>query len=149
MIFIILMAILLIAFDQITKYLILSNFKLGESLLIIDNFFSITSHRNRGAAWGILEDSRLFFIVITSIFLIGLLIYLLKNKDNLVFLDKVTFSLIIGGAIGNFIDRIKTGEVVDFLDFKIFNYNFPIFNIADICICIGVFLLAIKIYKED
>lgn len=149
MIFIILMAILLIAFDQITKYLILSNFKLGESLLIIDNFFSITSHRNRGAAWGILEDSRLFFIVITSIFLIGLLIYLLKNKDNLVFLDKLTFSLIIGGAIGNFIDRIKTGEVVDFLDFKIFNYNFPIFNIADICICIGVFLLAIKIYKED
>lgn len=149
MIFIILMAILLIAFDQITKYLILSNFKLGESLLIIDNFFSITSHRNRGAAWGILEDSRLFFIVITSIFLIGMLIYLLKNKDNLSFLDKITFALIMGGAIGNFIDRVKTGEVVDFLDFKIFNYNFPIFNIADICICIGVFLLVIKIYRED
>ncbi|MBF0715323.1 signal peptidase II [Gemelliphila palaticanis] len=149
MIFILLATILLIAFDQITKYLILSNFKLGESLLIIDNFFSITSHRNRGAAWGILEDSRLFFIVITSIFLIGMLIYLLKNKANLSFLDKITFALIMGGAIGNFIDRIKTGEVVDFLDFKIFNYNFPIFNIADICICIGVFLLVIKIYRED
>ncbi len=145
---IIILTVILIIIDQISKYNILTKMNLGESIEIINNFFYITSHRNRGAAWGILEDSRLFFIVVTSIFLILFLMYIYKNKNNYNKYDIITYSLILGGSIGNFIDRIKSGEVVDFLDFNLFGYPFPIFNFADIFICVGVFLLIIKIYNE-
>lgn len=149
MILIFLMTIFFIFLDQISKYFILNNMKIGESISIINNFFSITSHRNRGAAWGILEDSILFFIIVTTIFLIAIILYLLKKRKEITNFDKIVFSLILGGAIGNFIDRIKIGAVVDFLDFNLFGYNFPIFNFADIFICFGVSLLLIKIYKEN
>ncbi|MBU0278474.1 signal peptidase II [Gemella sp. zg-570] len=142
-------SIILILLDQVSKYLILTKFNLGESVEIINNFFYITSHRNRGAAWGILENSRIFFISITIIFLISIFYYLFKNLKKFKKIDYIIFSLIVGGAIGNFIDRIRTGEVVDFLDFNLFGYDFPIFNFADTFICIGVLLLAIKIYNED
>lgn len=145
---ILILTVILIIIDQISKYNILTKMNLGESIEIINNFFYITSHRNRGAAWGILEDSRLFFIVVTSIFLILFLMYIYKNKNNHNKYDIITYSLILGGSIGNFIDRIKSGEVVDFLDFNLFGYPFPIFNFADIFICVGVFLLIIKIYNE-
>lgn len=149
MIFIFIATLILIFLDQITKYIIINNMVIGDTISIIQNFFSITSHRNRGAAWGILENSRLFFIVVTFIFLIILLGYILKNINKLKLIDKIMFSLILGGGLGNFIDRLKTGEVVDFLDFNILGYAFPIFNLADIFICLGVFLLVIKIYKEE
>lgn len=149
MILILIMATILVIADQLSKYFVLVNMNLGESKTVIDNFFSFTSHRNRGAAWGILEDSRLFFIIVTIVFLIVLLTYIYKSRNKLTILDIVTFSLVLGGGIGNFIDRIRTGEVVDFLDFNIFGYAFPIFNLADTFICIGVFFLIIKIYREE
>ncbi|WP_252344671.1 MULTISPECIES: signal peptidase II [unclassified Gemella] len=149
MIIVSIISIILILLDQVSKYLILTKFNLGESVEIINNFFYITSHRNRGAAWGILENSRIFFISITIIFLISIFYYLFKNLKKFKKIDYIIFSLIVGGAIGNFIDRIRTGEVVDFLDFNLFGYDFPIFNFADTFICIGVLLLAIKIYNED
>lgn len=148
MIAILILTLIFIALDQISKYIILNKMSLGESNVIIENFFSITSHRNRGAAWGILEDSRLFFIIVTIIILSALFIYFYKQRTKLNILDKFAASLLIGGAIGNFIDRVKTGEVVDFLDFNLLGYPFPIFNLADTFICIGVFLLMIKIYRE-
>jgi signal peptidase II len=149
MLFIFLTACFLILLDQLSKNFIVNHFTLGESKEILSNFFNITSHRNRGAAWGILQDSRLFFIVVTIIFMAILSYYLFKQKGKLTIVDKFTFSLIYAGAIGNFIDRLTRHEVVDFLDFRIFGYDFPIFNLADCFICVGVFFLMLKIYNEE
>ena len=149
MLIIFILACFLILLDQLSKNFIVNHFSLGESKQVIVNFFSISSHRNRGAAWGILQDSRLFFLVVTVIFIAILTYYLFKQKNTLSSFDKGTFALIYGGAIGNFIDRLTRHEVVDFLDFRIFGYDFPIFNLADCFICVGVIFLLIKIYKED
>lgn len=149
MIFILIISIFLIILDQLSKYFIVGKMSLGQSNEVINNFFSITSHRNRGAAWGILQDSRYFFLAVTVIFLIILGYYIYKQKDSMTKFDVLTFSLILGGALGNFIDRLVRHEVVDFLDFKIFGYDFPIFNLADCYICIGVLFLLIKIYREE
>ena len=149
MLFIFLTACFLILLDQLSKNFIVNHFTLGESKEILSNFFNITSHRNRGAAWGILQDSRLFFIVVTIIFMAILSYYLFKQKGKLTVVDEFAFSLIYAGAIGNFIDRLTRHEVVDFLDFRIFGYDFPIFNLADCFICIGVFFLMLKIYNEE
>ena len=149
MLIIFILACFLILLDQLSKNFIVNHFVLGESKEIITNFFSISSHRNRGAAWGILQDSRLFFIIVTIIFIAILTYYLYKQRDSLLNFDKGTFALIYGGAIGNFIDRLTRHEVVDFLDFKIFGYDFPIFNLADCFICVGVVFLLFKIYKEE
>lgn len=149
MLIIFILACFLILLDQLSKNFIVNHFSLGENKEVIVNFFSISSHRNRGAAWGILQDSRLFFLVVTVIFIAILTHYLFKQKNTLSSFDKGTFALIYGGAIGNFIDRLTRHEVVDFLDFRIFGYDFPIFNLADCFICVGVIFLLFKIYKED
>ncbi len=149
MLIIFILVCFLILLDQLSKNFIVNHFSLGESKEVITNFFSISSHRNRGAAWGILQDSRLFFLVVTVIFIAILTYYLFKQKNTLSSFDKGTFALIYGGAIGNFIDRLTRHEVVDFLDFRIFAYDFPIFNLADCFICVGVLFLLFKIYKED
>ncbi|MBF0710197.1 MULTISPECIES: signal peptidase II [unclassified Gemella] len=135
--------------DQVSKYFVVKDMVIGQQIEVVNNFFYLTSHRNRGAAWGILQDSRLFFIVVTTIIILALFLYILKNKSDLRLGEKILFSLILGGSIGNFIDRIRNGEVVDFFDFKIWSYNFPIFNFADIFICIGVGILLIKTYREE
>src|SRR5690625_6588027 len=96
--------------------------ELQEQIPYIEGFLSITSHRNKVAAWGILQDQMLFFYIITIIVIVGIIYYLhkyLKGKIGL----SIAISLILGGAIGNFIDRIFRKEVVDFLDFIIINYN--------------------------
>lgn len=135
--------IALVAFlvDQGTKYLIASRMDFAEQISVIGNFFLITSHRNRGAAFGILEDQRWFFIVITIIVVIGIIWYLNKVMKTNNKLLPLALSLVLGGAIGNFIDRVISGEVVDFLQFNFGSYEFPIFNVADSCIVIGVALI--------
>lgn len=127
--------------DQGTKYLIASRMELTEQIPVIGNFFLITSHRNRGAAFGILENQRWFFIVITIIVVVGIVWYLQKVMRTNNKLLPLALSLVLGGAVGNFIDRVLTGEVVDFLQFNFGSYEFPIFNVADSCIVIGVGLI--------
>lgn len=127
--------------DQGTKYLIATRMELTEQIPVIGNFFLITSHRNRGAAFGILEDQRWFFIIVTTIVVIGIIWYLQKVMKTNNKLLPLALSLVLGGAIGNFIDRVLTGEVVDFLLFNFGSYQFPIFNVADSCIVIGVGLI--------
>ncbi|WP_096269956.1 signal peptidase II [Paucisalibacillus globulus] len=143
-----LIAVIAIAIDQITKYLVVKNMELYEQIPIIDGFFYLTSHRNSGAAWGILEGKMGFFYVITIIVIIGIIYYLHKyGKDNKLFASAL--GLILGGAIGNFIDRLFHQEVVDFFDFIIFGYDFPIFNIADSALTIGVILVIIATLFEE
>lgn len=143
------LALIVFLVDQGSKWLIVKNMNLHDEIPVIGNFFVITSHRNTGAAFGILEGQRWLFIVITSVVLIGMIYYLrLMIRGNKRMLA-AALSFLIGGAIGNFIDRLLTGEVVDFLQFnfvfsffgKPVDYTFAIFNIADAAITVGVILI--------
>ncbi|PFL83217.1 signal peptidase II [Bacillus cereus] len=140
-------ALFVIAIDQISKWLIVKNMELGTSIPIIDNVLYITSHRNRGAAWGVLENKMWFFYIITVVFVVFIVFYMKKYAKT----DKllgISLSLILGGAIGNFIDRVFRQEVVDFIHVYIFSYNYPVFNIADSALCIGVVLIIIQTLLE-
>lgn len=141
-------ALIIIGIDQLTKWIVVRSMELGEQITIIENFFYLTSHRNSGAAWGILEGQMTFFYIITVIVVIGIIYYMQKfaKYDKLL---AIGLSLILGGAIGNFIDRVFRQEVVDFADFIIFNYNFPIFNVADSSLTIGVILVIIATIFDE
>jgi len=143
-----LIALIVIGIDQLTKWIIVENMELQEHIPIIENFFSLTSHRNSGAAWGILEGQMIFFYIITTVVIIGIIYYLQKYGSESKLLA-ISLSFILGGAIGNFIDRIFRKEVVDFLDFTIFTYDYPIFNIADSSLVIGVILIIIATFIDE
>ncbi|WNC12774.1 signal peptidase II [Brevibacillus brevis] len=140
-----LIAVIIIALDQWTKHLVLTYMERGESIPLIANVFHLTSHRNMGAAFGILQNQRWLFIVITLAVVIGIIYSLIRIGKKQ---PRVSFalSLVLGGAVGNFIDRATTGQVVDFLDFTLI--NFPIFNVADMAITIGVVLLLLDVLLE-
>jgi signal peptidase II len=142
--------IALVAFlvDQGTKYLIASRMELSEQIPVIGNFFLLTSHRNSGAAFGILQNQRWFFIVITTIVVVAIIWYLQKVMKTSNKLLPLALSLVLGGAIGNFIDRLIAGEVVDFLQFNFGSYTFPIFNVADSCIVVGVGLIILDSFLD-
>ncbi|MBS4207692.1 signal peptidase II [Bacillus sp. FJAT-50079] len=141
-------ALFIIILDQITKWIIVKNMELGESIKVIKNFFYITSHRNRGAAWGILQDQMWLFYIITLIVCVAIVYYLEKHAKGKP-LFQLGLAFILGGAIGNFIDRLFRKEVVDFLDTYIFKYDFPIFNIADSALTIGVVIMFIQMFIES
>lgn len=143
-----LIAIFVILLDQFTKWLIVNNMFLGESITIIDHVLYITSHRNRGAAWGILQGQMWLFYVITIVVIVGIIFYLHKAARGKM-LFGVSLALMLGGAIGNFIDRVLRKEVVDFIHTYIFSYNFPVFNIADSALVIGVILLMIQMLLDE
>ncbi len=137
-----LIALVIIVFDQITKWAIVTYMSLGESITVIENFLYITSHRNRGAAWGILQGQMWFFYIVTLIVVVILVAYIQKlPKDQRIM--GYALGLMLGGAIGNFIDRIFRKEVVDFINTYIFTYDFPIFNIADSALVVGVGIILV------
>ncbi|HZW68520.1 MAG TPA: signal peptidase II [Pseudogracilibacillus sp.] len=141
-------ALFVIIFDQWTKWLVVKNMELYERITLIDNFLYFTSFRNKGAAWGILQDQMMFFYIITIIVIVGIIYYLHKYvKDNL--FQGIAIAFVLGGAIGNFIDRLLRKEVVDFIDVMIFNYDYPIFNLADSFLVIGVILIFIATIIEE
>jgi len=142
MIPVIIISIILFIIDQISKILVIKYIDINNSIELIKNFFYLTYTHNTGAAFSILMGKRIFLILIAVVILIAIFNYLRKNKIESK-VEKIAFSLVIGGSIGNLLDRIVRGYVIDFLDFKIFGYNFPIFNLADTFIVIGVFLLLI------
>ncbi|MFS0724589.1 signal peptidase II [Paenibacillus sp. 1P07SE] len=138
-----LFALLVLAGDFITKRWIATRMEIGEEFSVIGDFFLIASHRNRGAAFGILQDQRIFFLIITTVILIGLVTYVvvMRNRGRATLLTGL--SLILAGTTGNFIDRIRSGEVVDFLKFNFGDYTFPLFNVADSALFCGVVLILI------
>lgn len=140
-------ALAVILVDQFTKWLIVTYMEYGDSIQVIQDVLYITSHRNRGAAWGMLQNQMWFFYLITIVFVIAIVYYLKKfgKRDKLL---GVALGLILGGALGNFIDRVFRKEVVDFIHTYIFSYNFPVFNVADSSLCIGVALLFIQTLME-
>lgn len=140
-------ALAIILVDQWTKWMIVKYMEYGESIPVIENIFYITSHRNRGAAWGILQGQMWFFYIVTAIVIIGIVYYIKKYAADK--LTGVALGLVLGGAIGNFIDRLFRQEVVDFFHVYIFSYSFPVFNIADASLCVGVALLIIAMFLEE
>lgn len=138
---------ILLATDQISKVLIDTFLEQNRQIVIIDNFFSITNIYNTGAAFSILEGKTWLLIVIS--FIILFLLGKIGKEFKLNTRNSIAFGLLIGGIFGNLSDRLFLGMVRDFLKFKVFDYNFPVFNIADICIVLGVFLLIIGIFKGE
>lgn len=133
--------------DLFSKQIITQCIELGESIKVIDNFFYITLAHNTGAAWSILEDKRILLLIITVFVLF--LINKYMNKEELNKLECLSYGMIIGGIIGNLFDRIVFSYVIDFFDFKIFGYNFPIFNLADTFIVVGVFIMVIISIRKE
>lgn len=142
-----LFTLIFLTIDTISKLIIDNFFNLNETKVIISNFFSLTKVYNTGASWNILAGYRFILIILTLIILILLILYQKKfqeNKRNI-----LAFSLLYGGIIGNLFDRLIYGYVIDFFDFNIFGYDYPVFNIADICIVFGIALLVIAILKKE
>ena len=139
-----LVALLVIIFDQLTKYYVVSNFYLGESVPVIENIFHWTYLLNPGAAFGMFEGSRWFFVVIAIGVLVG--IWYMKDEINEGgWMMQYGAALFGGGAIGNLIDRARSGLVIDFFDFRIW----PVFNVADIAICVGVAMILWKVLQTE
>jgi signal peptidase II len=136
----------IIGLDQWLKFWIVSNFELGDVQTLIDRVFSLTYIRNTGAAWSILEGKMTFFTIIT-VAAVAVVTYLLirYRKGSIWF--RLGLSFILAGALGNFIDRLRLGYVVDM--FQLDFINFPIFNIADMSLVIGVLLIFIYALVDD
>ena len=143
-----LLAIIGIFLDQVTKLLVTGFLNLNQVINVIDGFFSITYVRNTGAAWGMFSNNTLFISIISILFLFILIKYI-KELPKIDFLYVVAFGLIIGGIIGNLIDRLLRGYVVDFFRFIILDYNYPVFNVADMLIVIGSIILIISFVRDD
>ena len=139
-------AALLVVCDQLVKYWIVSNLSLGEAMNVIPNVFSLTYYQNSGAAWSILQGQMWFFALVTFV-AVPLCIWLLwKNRGGSKFYS-LALGLVIAGALGNFIDRMRLGYVVDM--FQTDFINFPIFNVADMCLTIGVVMVFIYALFEE
>lgn len=134
----------LTALDQLTKFIIISNFELYESKPVIENIFAITYIRNTGVAWGMFKGKRIIFLILTIIALLFSFRIYYNVYDKRKYIPiRICIVLLISGALGNMIDRIRLGYVVDFLNFELI--NFPVFNVADIMVVISIFLLFILI----
>lgn len=142
-----LIAVLILIIDQISKSLIEIFFKLNESVMVIKNFFYITVVHNTGGAWSIFSNHSYLFIIASIVAIVLLIKFMFGFKNNL--RNSIAFASLFGGIFSNLADRLFLGYVRDFLDFKIFGYDYPIFNIADIAIVIGVILLIIAVIKGE
>lgn len=140
-------AIFILLFDQISKSLIEIYFKLNESFVIVKDFFNITIAHNTGGAWSILNNHSYLFIIFSVIALIVLIRFMFQFKNNL--RNNIAFACTVAGIMSNLADRLFLGYVRDFLDFKVLGYDYPIFNIADIAIVVGVLLLIVAIFKGE
>ena len=136
----IIIAIIVVILDQLTKYVAASQ---GYShCSVINNFFYLNYSENTGMAWSLFSGHPYLLAVLGIVAVLLMVLYLYKNPPKK--LESIIFGFIIGGAIGNLIDRLFLGYVRDFLDFYIFGYDYPIFNVADSFICVGVFLLLVN-----
>ena len=142
-----LITVLIVIFDQLSKYFINLNIKDSGAIQIIPGILSFRYHENQGAAWGMFADHRWAFMIPSAIAIIGIIVYLFltrKKKDSLLF--RVALCFFVGGGIGNMIDRIALGYVIDFLRFDFF--EFPIFNVADSFITVGAALLLVHLLVD-
>jgi len=144
--------LLVVIVDQISKFMILRAFNLHEHIPVIHGFFNLVHIRNRGMAFGLMNQAQgsyvFYALTAATILAIALLLFwfsrLKENDPGLI----IGFSLIIGGALGNLVDRLRLGEVVDFLDFYIGAYHWPAFNVADASITVGTLWVALNLFFQ-
>lgn len=139
---------LVILIDQIIKVLVTNNITYLKSITIIPDFFYLTHVHNEGAAWSMFSGNTIFLILIAVMVLFFIYYFLLRGK-KFDMKDTIIYSLLIGGIIGNLIDRIVFKYVIDYLDFIFGSYSFPVFNFADICIVLSVIILLFYSFKEE
>ena len=139
---------LVLILDQLVKIIIKRSMNLYQEIAIIPKFFSLCYVQNTGAAFSILEDATLFLLVVSVIFIILIDNTVKKEYKNLSKLAIISTGMILGGIFGNLIDRILYRSVIDFISFSFGSYHFPIFNIADIGITVGMVLLIIDMIKN-
>lgn len=138
---------IIVLFDQIIKYLFTSFMTFGESIQLIPQFFSFTLVKNTGVAFSLFSGSQIPIVVVSIVILYLLFIWVLKQKKDR--WNILSFGLLFGGIIGNLMDRIFRAGVIDYLDFNLFGYDFPIFNLADITVVIGACFLIVIMWKEE
>lgn len=136
-------AIFSLIIDQVSKAIVDAFLSMNETIVVIDNFFSLTNVYNTGAAFSIMEGKTWFLSILSVIILI--MIFKMGKEFKMNKPNMIALGLLIGGTFGNFGDRLFLGMVRDFLKFNIFGYSFPVFNVADICIVVGVIMLGISI----
>ena len=144
-------AIIGLVVDQLTKQYIDRSMRMFQSIPVIDGLFNITYVRNKGAAFSFLSHAswRLpFFIAISAVAAVVIVIAFNRLRDNQR-MAQVSLAMIFSGAVGNLIDRVRQGEVVDFLDVYWRTHHWPAFNVADSLICVGVALLALDMLREE
>lgn len=143
----ILLSILFLCLDIFSKQIVIHFMVENQTIQIIPHLFSLTYVKNTGVAFSMLSGN-LTFILMMSVLVVGVLIYFAKNRESGQ-LENLCYSMILGGALGNFLDRIFYGYVIDFLDFSLFGFKMAIFNVADILIVCGIFLLIVlELLKE-
>lgn len=143
-----LIGFIVLLIDQLVKLIIKNALSLNQEVIVIKNFFSIHYLQNEGAAFSIFQNKTLFLILTALICLVILIIYIQK-ENNLNKISNISLGLLLAGISGNLIDRLIYKKVIDFLSFTIFNYDFAVFNIADIAITTGALLLLINCIKEE
>ena len=138
----------IVGLDAITKTIISTVFEYGERFEVIKDFFWLTYLRNFGAAWSILEGQKWFFILVGLVAMVAMIYYYSKSDDKQI-IFRISLMLLFAGTLGNFMDRALLGYVRDFLSFKIIDYYFPVFNIADISLNVGVGFLILDSILES
>ena len=131
--------------DQLTKKYISANLSLGQSIAVIKNIFHLSLVHNRGVAFGLFNGWQPFFIILTSLVILYIVVDLCLNSKHYGISRRIAFGLILGGACGNLLDRLRLGYIVDFLDFRIW----PVFNAADSAITIGMILLGLELFIKS
>lgn len=141
-----LIVVFTILLDQVSKFAAVKYLKGNEPYIIINDVFRLYYIENSGAAFGILQNRKSLFIIITSIVVVSIIFFLVKYPNDVNKLMKISMVLLVGGAIGNLIDRIRLGYVIDFLSVKLpWGYNFPVFNFADIFVVLGTISIMIMV----
>ena len=141
--------VLSIVFDQISKYAIVANMAEGQSIPIIEDILHFTYVTNDGAAMGMMDDYRWVFMSVSTVALVGISVWLVWKHKSIPKLTGIAFSMIVGGGIGNMIDRVALGYVVDFLDFCAFPELWMwVFNVADACVCVGAGIVALYLVLD-
>ncbi len=144
---VILFSIILFIMDQVSKLILDKILILGKSYSIFEKFLYLTKAYNDGVSFSMLAGHRWIIILVNLAIMVFLYLYLKKFKENK--RNTIAFAMVFGGLFGNLVDRIVYGYVIDFIDFYVFNCNYPIFNFADSFICIGVMLLLYSIYLGE
>jgi signal peptidase II len=152
--FLFLVTLPLILIDQLTKWLIQTHIPYGSAVPIIPGFFSLVYVSNTGAAFSIFQGNNFFFIALALVALAAVLFWLIrdqfnpKKEERMSVVAKIAFSLFAAGIVGNLLDRVVKGSVVDFLDFYFRGYAWPSFNVADSCICVAAALLVLISFRR-